>query len=432
MRQSLDFSDNLNSIISFRKVPFYNDEPKIYQYIAELHDLPQDVEAFRGCGSDISRQAAIHKAVGEAVERTCLQQNKALPLLRCTASDMPHPFIEPQRFQPYSDKQLKSESFRWMRFSKDTTFSWTVGLDALTEQETWLPAQLVFCPYDLSSEPAIRFPSSNGTAFGHTLTEARCRAILEVFERDTFMCWYLAAMPASLISIEDLRQDEDIVKISSMYERYRLDLRILLLPSRWAFPVVLALIIDDTGAGPGLRAGLKCHPHLSTAIKGAVSEAQQMRPWLRDHIELYGLPQSIKKSDIIDSWSRALFWARPNQYQEISDLWTSISIKEHDKAVGYSPMKEIDWEALWNLLLSNITKVSADLFLVDISGNIGRTLEANVVKAVIPQAHPMYMDERYPYLRSDNLIFALDTFGPRWSSGQTDYADFEFPPHPFS
>jgi ribosomal protein S12 methylthiotransferase accessory factor len=415
-----------------RKVPFYNDEPKIYQYIGELKDSG-DGKGTCGYGSDISREIAIKKCIGEAIERTCLQGYSNIPLLQSTTAAMPYSFVEPQRFRPYSADQLKLHSFERMRFTDDAAFQWTVGLNVLTNEEIWLPAQLVLCPYNFSSEPIIRFPSSNGAASGQSAIEARCKAVLEVFERDTFMCWYLSAAPAYSLDNHPLIRNEEIVKIHSIYERYNLDLRILLLHSHWSFPVVLAYIIDHTGVGPGLRCGIKCHPHLLAAIQGAIAEAQQMRPWLRDHMYLYGLRESMTNLDVIDSWSRALYWARPEQYKQLSHLWSSINNKKNiNDPESSDSQSDLNWEKVWSSILSDIGQRSADLFVFDLTGNVGKKLGVNVVKAVIPQAHPLYTDERYPYLFSDNLKLAFDLFGPRWRFEETNNYNLDFPPHPFS
>jgi ribosomal protein S12 methylthiotransferase accessory factor len=427
--QSSDFLNSLSSYVTFRKVPFYNDEPKIYQYKAELQNNEESVS---GHGTDILKEGALFKAVGEAVERTCLRNFKDLPKIYRTIADMPYPFVEPHRFQPFSAEQLDSKTFHHMQFSADSVFCWTAGLNVLTGEEVWIPAQLVFCPFDLSTEPVIRFPSSNGAALGYSMLEARCKAVLEVFERDAFMCWYFAEMPASFIDNEQLIQNGDLAKIHLMYVRYNLDLKIILLPSKWSFPIVLAVIIDETGIGPELRVGLKCHPHLPTAIKGAIFEAQQMRPWLRDYVQLYGLPQDLKKSNIVDSWSRALFWAVPNQSHQLKDLWSSVNIRGDVRNINLSLQEDVNWEEVWSLIETDIYKNGADLILFDLSGGIGKELNVSIVKAIIPQAHPVYMDEQYPYLSSENLISALNRFGPRWKLGKTNSLDLDFPPHPFS
>lgn len=429
----MDFSTYSNSNLICRKVPFYNDEPKIYQYVADLRDITPGGASVRGCGSDPSRHVAARKAIGEAIERACLLDVNSLPTVQSLASDKSHAFVNPRRFQHFSAEQLDLESFQRMRISEGAVFRWTPAVNALTGEDVWLPSQLVFCPYDLTSEPVIRFPSSNGSASGTSMDEARCRATLEVFERDAFMCWYLAAAPARSIGADVLAQNEDTKKISAMYERYKLDLRILALPSCWSFPVILAIIIDETGVGPGLQIGLKCHPHLPTAIKGAVSEAQQMRPWLRDHMQLYGLPQCLKRVDIVDSWSRALFWAAPEQHRSISHLWSPSRINKYEENGSNSlAAEDVDWKTTWKLILSDIRNSGASLLLTDLTGSVGRSFGVSVVKALVPQAHSLYMDERYPYLRSKNLTLALKSFGPRWSFEEKDDWSLGFPPHPFS
>jgi thiazole/oxazole-forming peptide maturase SagD family component len=422
-----------NTYGSISRVPLYNDEPKIFQYVADIHAVQQNMEHTYGYGSDFLNESALLKAVSEAIERTSLIGGNKTLTVRCSSEKRPQNFIEPRHFQPFTHKQLSSDAFKRMRVSASAELSWIEGIDASTNEEIWLPAQLVLCPYNFSTEPIIRFPTSNGAASGHSMIEARCRGALEVFERDAFMCWYLTAMPAYIMDLEDSKLNEDIKKIRIIYQRYKLELRILLLPSRWPFPVALAIIIDQSGVGPELTIGLKCHSHLATAIKGAVAEAQQMRPWLRDHMQLYGLPDFVNSSDIHDPWSRALFWARQGQHTNIDTLWRSAEPKKFAEIIEFSLTEDtVNWEATWNLILSATQRNQVNLYLINLSNNISRAMGMEVVKVVIPQAQPVYMDERFPYLNSESLNLAMDSAGPRWDVMEKDNSNPAIPPHPFS
>jgi ribosomal protein S12 methylthiotransferase accessory factor len=419
--------------LSVKKVPFYNDEPKVFQYVAELFGPGFSDQPVCGYGSDFVKEKAAHKAIYEAIERACLICSDEIQVIQWSIAAMPFPHCDIQKLQSFTKDQLNSKSFRRMRYSEEDQFSWTKAFNALTGEEAWLPAQFVFCPYDVSSEPLVRFPSSNGTALGNTINEARCKAVLEVIERDAYMCWYLAAIPASLIDSELAWENESLRRIQVIYQRYKLDLKILVLPSRWEFPVVLAIIIDRTGIGPGITLGMKCHPHLPTAISGAVAEAQQMRPWLRDYIQVYGLPESLKQTDIVDAWSRAVFWAKPGQYRNLETLWNSASLISLEEYRNHVCAEEpIDWDELWDKLLAVIKDSQTGLFLVDLSSHIGKEFGVSVYKALIPDAHPIYMDDRFPYLNSRNLQDVLNLFGARWLPTVEDDPSFIIPPHPFS
>lgn len=414
------------------RVPFYNDEPKIFQYLAELQRAEDGEQPIRGFGSDLVKRSAAWKAAYEAVERSCLIVNDALPAIRCSMDGAPQQFVDPRKFQPFVAAQLKSDAFRRMRFSEESQFAWTEGEDALTGKDVWLPAQLVFCPYDFKDEPIIRFPSSNGAACGSSIVEARCRAVLEVIERDTFMCWYLGTTPAYTLNLMNTRNSK-LREIYAIYQRYRLELRVILLLSKWPFPVVLAVIIDHTGIGPGLIIGLKCHPDLITAAKGAVAEAQQMRPWLRDYIELHGFPNNLVGSDISDYWTRALFWSVPERHLQLNALWDSAATRElHELGLDVAGSETVNWNEVWDQICSATRQNEAELFVVDLSSQKCKEVDLSVARALIPQAHPVYEDERFPYLTSDSLTASLDSHGPRWWPQGKEPTYAFVPPHPFS
>src|SRR5437764_1079440 len=98
------------------RVPFYNDEPKIFQYEASIQTAQSILS--RGFGSDFVPQRALHKAVCEAVERGCLSTSANSVLIKGMAADLPGAFVEPQEFQPFTSDQLDSEFYRGMRVSR--------------------------------------------------------------------------------------------------------------------------------------------------------------------------------------------------------------------------------------------------------------------------------------------------------------------------
>lgn len=402
------------------RVPFYNDEPKIYQYFAEL-PMEGRSEPFMGYGSDLTKKAARSKAVCEVVERYCLAGVSELPILKRPLTSPPSGAVDPLLFRSFTESQEKIIKNSGSSL-KAVSLSWIQGVDVIGESNVWLPTQVVLCPFDTRGEPLLRFPSSNGVACGSSLVEAQCRSVLEVIERDAFMCWYLSNSTSQRLRIEGAGCEE-LERLAYMYQRYRLDLVLLLLNSRWPFHVVLAFIVDRTGAGPALTAGLKCHPRLEVAALGATYEAQQIRPWLRDAIEIGG-HVDLLAAEVTDYWERALFWSKPGRYKELEFLWDGAPSEKVEAQHGAVEGNSC-WERVWQEIVSSVRARSFDLFYVDLSTASCDDNGVCVVKSLIPQAHPLYLDERFPYLKSKSLSDAVSSFGSRWS-GRV------FLPHPFA
>ncbi|HEX8210641.1 MAG TPA: YcaO-like family protein [Longimicrobium sp.] len=398
--------------IRVRKLPAYNDEPRLVQFHAVLTAEGRD---FDGYGCDRDPESAEARAVFEAVERSCLAFAPPPERLHARTSA-----ISPGVFQSFSDAQLSQDAFRAMRISDDDSFGWAPATDCLTGSAVWIPAQLVFCPYDLAGEPLLRFPSSNGTACARSPGEARCKAALEVIERDAFMCGYLSDSLPSRIDL-DSGTDEAFIWLLEAFDRYRLELDVLLLPSDWGYPVVLAILRDASGIGPALTVGAKCHPRLRTAILGAVHEAHQIRPWLRDEITLRGLP-ALDAGQVRDFWTRALYWAHPDRARKLEPLWRDAA-ETPSPAPPRDLPSEPDWAAVWEHLLDRARLLGTSIYAAELSTPLCRAMQVSVAKVVIPDAHPLYLDERYPYTRSPALARALDRNGARQAP---------LPPHPFA
>ena len=394
-------------IRSFQRVPFYNDEPKFSQYTVSFQQQwPYDPTRDSGAdasGTHLERDVALLKALCEGIERHCLAAYNPEDFTLAKASDLDCRSLPLPNVAAFTQLQLKRPSFKAFRFNSQSNLKWIQGHDCLLDECAMVPAQLVYVPYEYKDEPAIRLPISTGAACSTDLVSALCRGILEVIERDAYMRWFLSSQREAVIVNLNAAANAQLTRLLEIYERYRLELIILSLPSDIPIPVMMAIIVDRTGIGPFLTMGLKCHPDPVEAILGAVAEAQQMRPWLRDQLILQPQPsqKKVNPKTISTGLARALYWASPSRSVDLTQLLAGT--RSEIPPPLFSEPQPTSWNDLLEELKSHLVRAGMSLYYVDVTTPTVRELGFVVLKVLIPEAQPLYLDERFPYLGGTRL-----------------------------
>lgn len=227
-------------------------------------------------GKGVTRQDARVSAMMEAIERA---SGEHTPNSSCLApysqlSENRIPVIDPRRFAlpPTSE------------YNPDRHIRWTPGIRLPDGDPVWLATDLVVCP---PSDHVTFQPDTNGLAAGNTLAEACLHGICEVIERDAigrFLFARLHGDPGEVPKtrrIDTISIPRDSAKLIqsarenghdfTLYEFGDLDI-----------PVVAAFLTDPaypTSSGTREMSffGFGCAPSSATALRRALTEAQQSR-----------------------------------------------------------------------------------------------------------------------------------------------------------
>ncbi len=341
-------------------------------------------------GASASREVAVAKAIGEAVERYCsaIYDKEALPLT--TYQNASFPCIAPQDFALFSDAQSSRPDFLYTSFSHTTLARWAPTIDLATDEPWYVPAATVFIPYWYdreNGEHPILQPISTGLACHCSYEEAAISAICEVIERDAFMLTWQACLARPQILIETLSLDnQDLV---SRFERTGNSVSLFHLAMDHAVPVVLAVSQCPENDAPALCFAASADLDPEDAVRKSLEElahtrrlAQQLKasePSIvadsdfqsvnhQDaHLRFYGDHENSHLADFIfSSEDRIAFQDIPSpftgdHYQDLPKLVAEIGHIHHRVLV-------------------------ADLTTPDI-GELG----LSVVRAVIPGFHPLQM-----------------------------------------
>ena len=145
--------------------------------------------------------------------------------------------------------------------------------DLLSEKEFYVPAELVFIPYNAASKQFGN--SSNGLCSGNSLEEATIHGIIELIERD-ITSQQIVRPNAQLVRDKSLEDEARI--LSDQVTNAGHELIVHYVENEFQMPYFEAIIIDKNLEKPvEVRVGYGCHPIKQIAITRAITEAAQER-----------------------------------------------------------------------------------------------------------------------------------------------------------
>lgn len=104
--------------------------------------------------------------------------------------------ISPEELPLFADEQYASPDFFFQPFTRDTEFNWIKGRRLISQEDIWIPLQLVLFFYISSIEEArIGYSSSSGMASHIDESLAIIAGVTELFERDALMVSWYANIP---------------------------------------------------------------------------------------------------------------------------------------------------------------------------------------------------------------------------------------------
>lgn len=383
----------------------YYDEPKFWHYSATLNSKysKHDGRSFHSRASGVSlfsEEVALLKCLGESVERYCnyIYYKDSTSFIG-SFEQIKDKAVDPNSFAGVLKEQLRKESFRQFRISKTSHFRWTKCLSLTTGRSILIPSQLIYLSYQrLGNEPIIYPGISTGAAGGSCLSAALVRGIYEVIERDAFMIFYLNKLPAPKIQLK-LIKNSKVKKVLRIADRYKLKVISLDITTDLDIPVIATVVLNDTGVGKAVSVGLKSDICPLKALLGSVREAFHTRTWFRQEYERN--PKRIRTSDLLkhpDFKSRGLLWYPVEAIKNL-DFWTkspemkSISDSQNTLPSGLQ----------LKILLSVFKKFGYDIFFKDLMIQPLKNLDYYVVKIIIPQMQPLYLNEKFPLLGGKRL-----------------------------
>lgn len=404
--------ENLSPIVSrqygllknISRVRQYYDDIKYWHYSATIDSnfARNDGHVFSSKSSGvslISKEVALVKCLGESIERLCnhLFKNDSTILISST-KDINEPFVDPKSFASFSNKQLKNNKYKQFRISDKSIFSWTDCYSLIDNHRYLVPSQLIYLSYPhLKDEPSIYPGISTGVAGGSTIKSAIIRGLCEVVERDSFVIYYMNKITPKYIDLVSIK-NRYLEKIVQDVKRYNFELKVFDLTTDIGIPVCASVLINKTGIGKAISLGLKCDFDPVKAIIGSIEEALHTRSWVRTVYEKcpknIGIKQLENDSSLIN---RALYWYGKKSIKKLG-FW--LNSKESMKPKIYRPISN---EEKLKIISEIFTSKKYNIYYKEITLDIFRQLNYHIIKVIVPQLQPLFLNEKYPLLGGERI-----------------------------
>jgi ribosomal protein S12 methylthiotransferase accessory factor len=370
----------------------FTDEPKVNGFIAFPSSYAKEryfVDNVNGIGYDDREGRAKMKSVAELLERLSLynpQESQLTPPTKLEASLLEY-------LVPWNNANTQSQaSTKRERDLKNLRWKCIQGKEMLSGTNVLIPSQLVFLsPTPRNEHQLSEEVTSNGTALGEAGQDgAFTRCILELIERDACLHAYLSR--DRVLEMTDF--PATIAHDIEYFRRYRLEPHIFCVPSVFSVPVVLTVLVDRTGIGPAVTVGSSAGLRYYEAIAHSMMEALHVRNYTRLMWNA-AFSHRVPRDDKVLSLEDRLYYWYPVKRIKHLDFWLknppTISYSEVRRKCTTIP------DVVNQFRARNFHLIRVDISLPEI-----RDAGLEVVKVIIPELIPFYLNERAKTLYSVN------------------------------
>ncbi len=395
--------DNSQTVGNIYKPSLYNDEPQVYYYMSYFKDKYSKNYSDNSVASGVAfnKKRALLKLLGETLERYALSINNNKKFIYGSYSELKKIYknvLNPLDVFPFSEKQIKV-----LKLDKQnllfTKLHWVKGINLLNNEPVLIPGQLIFVPYIYQeTEPLIISPISTGAAAGQTYEDALYRGICEVVERDSFMITYLNKLPCSKINLHAIKNG-NLKQILDQLIRYKIEVYLIDITTDLKIASVAAVLVDRTELGPAISVGLKAGFDIVDTIIGSIEEAVMLRSWLRDKF-VYLDPKYQREKIIRNIDDRAHYWFTVKMINRLNFWLESNKLKTIKSEFLHSSKDHL------NKALKLLNHKNIDVIYFDLTDKKIEKYGYKIVKVIIPDLQPLYLDEKYACFRKLRLYQA--------------------------
>ena len=384
----------------------FTDEPKLPTFICKPNDSAQKkfiCNDVYGQGSSHDEEMAKIKSIGEYFERLCIYNPYKSKLINSKYEQNNQ--IDPKLFVCYSEEQFKNKTL-YLDMLNKSKFDWCSVYDVNNKTDILIPAQLIYLHSNFNDNLLIRREQiTTGAAFGKKDNNnmAFKFGFLEAVERDAYITSYLTKR--KIPEIQNF--PGKIEKILEYLKRYRLKSHVFDITTDLNIPTFMTITIDETGIGPAVDIGTSSGYNHMNAIYHSIKESIQARRISR-FLKETGL-RSVTNNTIKTMQDRYYYWYDLNKINDL-DFWLKNNEKiTYDRIPTYSKSFQ-ETKAIFS-------EKNYHIYIADISIDEIKHAGFEALKIIIPELHPLYLDEDAKSLFS---IHAGNIFD-----------DLSLKPHPF-
>jgi ribosomal protein S12 methylthiotransferase accessory factor len=405
------------------------DELRLVSIGCELADgaptIGASLESYTG-SEHWSRARAEAAAIGEAIERYSGSYVPHERIVVASAGELGTDAVDPERFALFSQQQYRRAGFPFRPFQQESVVGWVEGFSVPGGRRAFLPAQLVFMPWQRRSSDEVRIghATSSGLACAATLEEATLTGLLELVERDAVMLAWHNRLSLPLL---DWSADEELVRLDRCYfgpSRLRfaaVDLSVFL-----DVPTVLGVVHGPPGCLGALGVGAASAPRVGDAWRKALAEAFSVRRWVADRALEEPDRLRLPAATIETFDDHTLYYADEERAQLASFL---DSADERRETADVEPLEGENVLELIETVCGRLAEHGASAYAVDVTSPDVAAAGLSVVHVVVPELCQLDVVEGARFLGGRRLYEAAFDAGlvPR----RLEPGDLNPDPHPF-
>lgn len=367
--------------------------PEYFRYVT----VAADTTAFSGHqnfsvggGGARSREVALAKAIGEAIERysAALYDRRGYPLQRYESA--PFDCVHPGDFALYADWQLADPELAFRPFNEQSNVRWMPARSLVTGRTRHVPACFVHLPY-LFKRDGDEWPLaqsiSTGLACHTSLERALIGGICEVVERDCFSITWQAMVSRARIRPDSLlppHRDAARRFAEVGYAVHVMDIR-----HDNDIPTFMAVLRGRNPGNAPLAVAAASDLSPISAMTKALEELAHTERYVRQLMgELTRMDEEPDHDNVYSQVSHVNFWTTPGRAGRAAFLHASEREIDFnavpDRSTG-DPRRDLD------TIVAQIAGTGHDVLAADVTSEDVALLGFHVVRALVPGYHPMFM-----------------------------------------
>ena len=247
----------------------------------------------------------------------------------------------------FAPEQYALPDFKFQPFEPDTWLGWVEGIELLTGESIWVPAQLVLMYYrPAAGEPFIGYATTAGLAFQTSVRAAVLHGLFEVIERDALnVRWYSRLVPAKVdVDLAEVLATDLEVPHARM-STPDLDVTIFELTLDSPTPVLAAIGIDRSKQERAFLGGTGAAANRTDALAQALFELGQCQTGFHfeDPFGRNPIYPDTEMSDVIEFFDAPLYYgharnlARTYWFSGTTEIvpWKAVPSVAADEATIY-------------------------------------------------------------------------------------------------
>lgn len=399
-------------------------DPAVYISRVRMSNYMQDSEkpAYPGAGTSLDGDRARQAAICEGLERYCQIEADSDQFIVGSYADLSTRFhtLPPSVCQLYHPTQYGR--IRPKPFNNETVVSWTWAYSLTQRKPILVPACLVYLNYPHHCEESLIWrPISTGAACGQGLSDAVCRGICEVVERDAFTIMWLNKHSCPRIIVDPRSILGDVLK--RRFKSNLLSYTLIWMTNDVPVHACLAILLRKHRGTMQCFAGAAAHLDPKAAVLNALCELQKgaRTAWHEPPGQ-----RILRAQDVCTPGDHALYYTQQDRTTLVDFL------VNNPNSVKFEELKNLSRnDSVLDLqtCLRFCEEAGLEVIVSDLTPDHIRPSGLRAVKVIIPGMQPLVVNHNEPPLGCPRLYEVPVRVG--WLRQPIKVSEFNSDPHPF-